>query len=290
MNPLTRRAALVVFGPILSACYGVGQGAWTPDASASSDSSIGPIPDNAGVPTDLPCNIQQILQANCTGCHSDPPVSGPMGLVTYADLTAPAVTDPTKTVAQMSLIRIQSTTAPMPKPPAAPLSSADISAFTAWVNAGTPMGSCAPAEGGTNPYDTPLTCTSKSYWNAGPDNTSPVMAPGGACINCHARQGGEGPRFTIAGTVYPTAHEPMDCNGASGITVVITDNAGQVLSLTTNGAGNFFSSARLALPFTAKVVGNGRERVMSYPQTNGDCNLCHAEPPVNGAPGRIMAP
>lgn len=65
------------------------------------------------------------------------------------------------------------------------------------------------------------------------------MHPGLECIGCHQREG-EGPRFDIAGTVYPTAHEPDDCNGTgSGITVVITDSTGRQLSLQTTAVGNF---------------------------------------------------
>jgi uncharacterized membrane protein len=37
------------------------------------------------------------------------------------------------------------------------------------------------------------------------------MHPGGACITCHTIKGG--PAFKVAGTVFPTLHEPNDCNG-----------------------------------------------------------------------------
>jgi len=268
----------------VAGCYGIGNGVMTTDAGATSDASS---TDSSGVSTGLPCDVQAILQTHCTSCHSDPPVSGPMGLVTYADLSAPAVTDPTKTVAEMCLIRIQSASRPMPPAPATPLSSADTATLQSWVSAGIPMGTCGAGDGGGNPYNTPLTCTSRTYWHG---DSSPVMAPGRACISCHTRSGGEAPRFAIAGTVYPTAHEPNDCNGAPGVSVVITDVHGQSFSISTNGAGNFFSAGAVATPFTAKVVSNGRERVMSTPQTSGDCNSCHSQPPLNGAPGRIMAP
>jgi hypothetical protein len=44
------------------------------------------------------------------------------------------------------------------------------------------------------------------------------------------------------------------------------------------------------LPFTAKVTFQGREIVMTTPQTDGDCNSCHTETGANGAPGRIKLP
>ena len=113
-----------------------------------------------------------------------------------------------------------------------------------------------------------------------------------ACINCHS-SGGEGPRFTIAGTVYPTAHEPDLCNGASGsdgAQVVVTDANGKAISLTPNSAGNFYYTGTVATPFRAKVTYMGRERDMAATQTSGDCNLCHTQSGTMSAPGRIILP
>lgn len=121
------------------------------------------------------------------------------------------------------------------------------------------------------------------------------MHPGVACIDCHTSSNNrEAPSFTIAGTVYPTAHEPADCNGLDGTTdgvqVVITDAKGKKLTLDVNDVGNFSSVATLTMPYTAKVVSGSKERVMSASQTTGDCNSCHTESGASGAPGRIMAP
>ena len=128
-------------------------------------------------------------------------------------------------------------------------------------------------------------------WTQG-DRESPDMHPGGACIGCHST--GEGPRFSIAGTVFPTAHEPYDCDGSNGTTepvvVTITDSAGNVVTLDANGVGNFYYRGTLSPPYHAKVTASGRERVMSAAQTSGDCNSCHTVTGTSGAPGRIMAP
>ena len=40
----------------------------------------------------------------------------------------------------------------------------------------------------------------------------------------------------------------------------------------------------------AKVVVNGIERAMVTPQTLGDCNACHTQNGLQGAPGRIIVP
>jgi hypothetical protein len=103
-----------------------------------------------------------------------------------------------------------------------------------------------------------------------------------------------GPDFSVAGTVYPTAHEPNDCNGVNGsttpTTVVITDTNNQTYKLPVNSAGNFYSTSNIATPYAAKVVQGTKERAMVQHQTSGDCNSCHTVSGANGAPGRIMAP
>ena len=118
------------------------------------------------------------------------------------------------------------------------------------------------------------------------------MNPGKACITCHSM--GEGPTFAVAGTLYPTAHEPDLCNGSNGSTtgarIVITDKNGKMLTLTPNTVGNFSYQGSLATPFTASVTYMGRERRMLTPQTNGDCNACHTTSGTMSAPGRIVLP
>ena len=101
--------------------------------------------------------------------------------------------------------------------------------------------------------------------------------------------------FDIGGTVYPTAHEPDDCNGLAGVVVTITGKDGKAVTFTTTSSGNFshnslFGFAAIPTPYTAKVTRNGKDRVMVTPQTNGDCNSCHTQNGDQAAPGRILAP
>ncbi len=169
----------------------------------------------------LPCDVSQLLVSQCQSCHSSPPVApAPMPLVTYANLVAPSLMDPSKTFAEQSLIRMQDKQLPMPPAPAVPESTADDTVLQDLINAGYPAATCEllPPDAGVdtdggNPYDTPETCTSMMSWTRGNGLTT---RPGEACIACHSSGGG--PRFTIAGTLYPTAHEPDDCNGANGST------------------------------------------------------------------------
>jgi hypothetical protein len=216
-----------------------------------------------------------------------------MPLETLADLTAPARSNPSVSVAQMCLTRITASAFPMPPAPQPPLSAQEIASFQAWVSGGAQAGACDAAgdAGATmpSPYDTPVQCSSGVTTMLSEGSR---MRPGDTCVSCHARSGGEAPALTIGGTVYPTAHEPTNCNGVSvaGASVVITDANNNVLTLTVNSAGNFYTTAQVALPFHAKVVHNGAERAMIAAQSSGDCNSCHTESGANGAPGRIMLP
>ena len=180
----------------------------------------------------------------------------------------------------------------MPPAPAQRTTFDETAAIESWVEAGTPRGtSCTPPAGGANGNtNTPSICTSNKTWASG-NAESPLMRPGEACITCHSARGG--PAFTVAGTIFPTAHEPDDCDGKDGagvLTVTLIDVNGTVTSLDVNSAGNFYTTDELFPPLTVKVFDGTSERIMGAPLTAGDCNSCHTEKGVNGAPGRIMAP
>lgn len=259
------------------------------------------------------CDVLALLRQKCQSCHSSPPAAGiPMALASYADLVAPSPADPSVSTAEMSIQRMQGMGARMPPPPGTPATAADVQVLQGWIDAGEPS-TCdsgtagaagsggATGTGGTagsagavgNPYDTPLVCTSNQHWTGG-NRESADMHPGGTCINCHSS--GEGPSFTFAGTVFPSAHEPDDCNGLDGMAamaqVIVTDANNATFTMTVNSVGNFYYSGRTApaMPYTAKVVSGGNERIMTAQQTTGDCNSCHTQNGANDAPGRIMAP
>jgi hypothetical protein len=245
----------------------------------------------------LPCDVQTLLVNRCDGCHGTTLAAGaPRSLVIYADLIQPDPANLSMTEAQIALLRMQSTTSPMPPAPASAATAAEIATLQNWINSGYPSGSCA-GDAGPPPFDTlnaPPTCTSNTTWNQGADETGSTMAPGQACISCHQASGGEAPNFVIAGTLYPTGHEPNNCNGVSGTAgarVVITGNSGTSITLTPNSAGNFTSSTALSPPYMAKVVNAANaERVMSSTTSTGDCNLCHTQTGASGAPGRVTLP
>ncbi len=245
----------------------------------------------------LPCDVQTLLATSCDSCHGSTPAGGaPRSLVTYANLTMADPANPSMTEAQTALARMQSTASPMPPSPASPATSAQITALQNWINAGYPSGPGCSGDAGTigpDPLNASPTCTSNTTWTRGNSGSS-SMNPGQACISCHNSSGGEAPRYVIAGTLYPTGHEPNNCNGTNGSTgarVIVTGNNGTSVTLTPNSAGNFYSSTTLPGPYKAKVVDStGKERAMVSTAPNGDCNSCHTQTGANSAPGRITLP
>jgi hypothetical protein len=267
----------------VAACYTGGSAESTSPPGSGAAGNVG----TAGFDiTGLPCDVAAMLAASCSSCHGASPSGGaPNALTTYEQLMAPSLSVPSLSVAQLSLQRMKDTKAPMPPGGG---SAADIAVLEGWLTAGATPGTCTTPVGGGGVYNGPTVCTSGTYWTRG-NRGSSSMHPGVACVSCHS-QGEDGPRG-IAGTVFPTAHEPDDCNGTpGGVSVEITDANGTVSTLRVHGAGNFYSNRSVALPYTAKVVSGNKTREMKTPQTELDCNTCHTTGGTNGAPGRIVAP
>ena len=290
-----------------------GSGGGTNSSSSAGGSN------GAGGTAGLPCDVAQVLQDHCLTCHGNPTAqAAPESLNTYADLVKPSLADATQTYAQRAVIRMQDNTTPMPPAPATRTTAAEIAVIQAWIDAGYPMGSCGMMTSCMTAADCPAgqlcqdsmcidplnaapTCTSGQYSY---DHEGYNMAPGGPCTSCHMQHAEGGydhpPYFAFAGTVFPTGHEPDNCIATPEVeqaTVVIIDaNGNEALHLTPNGVGNFWSDQSVALPYTAKVEYQGRERVMMTPQQSGDCNTCHTQTGTNTsdpntpAPGRITLP
>ena len=172
-----------------------GSGGAHPGGAGDGSSGVGAAADG------LPCKIATLLAAKCTSCHSTPPVAyAPMALVSYADLVAPAKSDASKTNAVVTLARMSSAASPMPPSPAAHASAGEIATFAAWINAGTPMGSCGgvdagpnpidggsnPVDAGPNPFDAPPQCTSSTFSTVKEGSS---MKPGRAGSKGHRRSG-----------------------------------------------------------------------------------------------------
>jgi hypothetical protein len=258
-----------------------------------------------GLNTNLPCDVQAILENRCIACHDG---SRAIPMLKYSDLARAAPSDATKTVAQIAVLRMRSTTNPMPPPPAVPPEPDEIASFESWVNAGLPRmtQSCTDPPPDVDGSVTPppldagadgeagAVCTSGTRWTMG-NTPSPGMHPGMACNACHQQLGG--PNLRLAGTVYATLHDPDDCEGKGpppNLDVIVVDSNQRTYTMRVNGAGNFFDvpggGAPPKAPFRARVTNGAQTRVMNGTVTSGDCNSCHTAQGRNGAPGRILAP
>lgn len=254
----------------LVACYA---------SNASTPSTPSPDAGSSGDPTGVPCDVETVLNAQCLSCHGAAPASGaPTSLVSYADLTAPSKMDPSRSEVQVALARMIDGT----MPPGGGASATDIAKLQAWVDANTPQGTACESLP-PDPLNADPVCTSGKKYTSG---TGPQMRPGDACNRCHS--------FAIGGTVYPTGHEPLFCNGvdgtAAGVKVVVTDSKGTSATLSVTAEGNFYRSFGLTPPYKVKVTSPQGERVMYGPAPNGNCNSCHSQNGANNAPGRITVP
>jgi hypothetical protein len=263
-------------------------GTGVPGGSSGQQSSGGTV-----APTGMPCDVSTLLSAKCTSCHKPGGLS--VSLLTRDDMMAKARTNPALTNAEVSVKRMADQARPMPPGGTAP--PADTAILQAWIGAGYPTGTCSSAvDGGTppqgdsgptfNPYDTPDKCSSGQ---TNQESQGMDMQPGRACGACH------GPAV-MAGTIYPTAHEPNNCVGVNGTSsnaqiFIIGADAKSYGPFGIGVTGNFkFDKGTIPMPYTVRLVLGTKERVMVTKTSNGDCNLCHTLRGSQGAPGRMMLP
>jgi hypothetical protein len=165
------------------------------------------------------------------------------------------------------------------------------------------LGACTSTSGGADggngvaldggSADGGAACTSGLFWTQGDLTASRLMSPGKACIACHLSYGV--PLFDVAGTVYPSLHEPDECFGspvAPTVVELIDPSSGAlIVTMPVLSNGNFFSSRALVIPpYLARVSSGGRTVTAVGVQTNGDCNACHTVAGAQGAAGRIVSP
>lgn len=102
-----------------------------------------------------------------------------------------------------------------------------------------------------------------------------TMLPGSDCLSCHAG-GGEAPRFTAAGTVYGAGNAAAGA-GLAGVTVTLTGASGSA-TVTTNSAGNFFTSATLGSSIDVELSASGVTvtRTNHLAGSTASCGECHA--------------
>lgn len=100
----------------------------------------------------------------------------------------------------------------------------------------------------------------------------PLMAAGQDCLTCHG--------FSAAGTVFAG---PGSTRGASGATVVLRSGSTALATLTSNAAGNFYTSQPLPASFDVEITLGADTRTMAG--AGKRCNNCHraggVQPPIH---------
>lgn len=157
------------------------------------------------------------------------------------------------------------------------------------------VGSVAPPGDGENDIDAPPAATDAPTGNG--DGPAAACEPtatnlpngehnaGQPCLTCHG-PGGEGPRFTIGGTLFTTAQGGAPIAGA---TIVVVDAASVTTRLITASNGNFYTNATLALPLRVSASRCPDTQPMNgaiATAQDGDCNGCHQP----ATAGRIHLP
>lgn len=173
MRALSVRVALGTLSVAISVAAFVSCGT-SVDATPVTDAGPSPTATSTVTPATsngLPCDVDAVLAKNCRSCHSATPSFGArMPLTTYADLVAPAKSDPQKKVIDLVTKRVRDDAAPMPQAPNPRLSAADMAILDGWANAGAPQSSATC--GGPGPTDggpvQPLDC--KPDLKIGPDS------------------------------------------------------------------------------------------------------------------------
>lgn len=176
---LTLRVAMAIVCAWLHACCNnAAESSGEPDASAEdapTDRTVfepGP-PRIPAKGAGFTCEVKKLLTTKCQSCHSDPPQGGALvALMDVKHMLAWSKTDPTKTVAEVSLARMQDLQAPMPPTTFHDPATADeIQAFEAWLQANL-IGFC---QGAVPPNATCTTCHGEAG-RTGAAGTDPQLA------------------------------------------------------------------------------------------------------------------
>lgn len=111
-----------------------------------------------------------------------------------------------------------------------------------------------------------------------------TMLPGANCLACHT-PGQRAPTWTAGGTIFTDA---SGLRAAKNVTITITDDAGKVVTMTSNSVGNFYTSKSLTFPINVEIEKNGVKKQMATAVDEGGCNACHSCEGEAG--GKLFAP
>jgi len=119
----------------------------------------------------------------------------------------------------------------------------------------------------------------------------PNHRPGQPCLVCHSSAGdGEGPEMSVAGTIYQKPDRDIPAQGAR---VDITDASGEIWTVWSNCAGNFYVTAERwqpLFPLHVQVTHPWVTEVLPMESKigrEGACASCHALQAGPSSAGRV---
>ena len=146
--------------------------------------------------TPLPCDVNAVLTTSCQGCHAaDPGLLAPMALVSYEDMIAPAISDPTRPVHALAKLRTHATDTPMPPLGSRRLTAEELATLDAFIDGGARPGtdpSCRTAgvqDAGADadvvePDDIGECYAFQAHDSATPGDKTPFQLPNGERYAC----------------------------------------------------------------------------------------------------------
>ncbi len=210
--------------------------------------------------TEFPCAVATVLEGTCQSCHTSPPSNGAsMPLMTLANLRAPDPRNGSITTGAGCVARMRSAQdTQMPPSPAAAISPDLIDAFSAWVDADMPQGSCAGGSGG----------------GAGGGGASGGGAAGGSAGGSGGGSGGGAAGGSGGGTGGGVGGGSAGGSGGSAGGA----GGGSGLGGGSTGGGSSGGGTGTGGGYTSSIFPCDVATVLE-----GTCQGCHSSPPVNGA-------
>jgi mono/diheme cytochrome c family protein len=118
----------------------------------------------------------------------------------------------------------------------------------------------------------------------------PLHRPGQPCLACHGGSGPASAQFSVGGTVYLTQGGDMP---APGTRVEIEDIDGEIWTVATNAAGNFFVTVADFAPHYPTQMqvtssdGSITQQMLTHVGRDGSCADCHTPTAGPTSPGPV---
>ena len=200
------------------------------------------------------CSARSVFQDNCLECHGTQPLYGaPMSLVTFNDLHARSVTNPSKYVYEMIAMRIHDDQKPMPPPSTNDrLTSSEAAVVDGWIAAGAPAGSdpsCSSTSGAGGA--TGAVGSTGSTGSSGTTGTAGGTGAGGAGSGGATGSGGAGGSMPP-----PVGTWPADCQQRYKLLAHGKSQPGDTTKFNVSGASTkqFYQCFFFNVPYATDVV------------------------------------